>query len=93
MWMNKWAVLVNILLGIGGFYVMAFVLITGGYLDVSPTPSICGYVVLALYLLTGILTNLYFVRRSSEVIKYMVFSVFIILVSFAGTILIHRVWG
>ncbi|MGD8189632.1 hypothetical protein ACQCN2_06460 [Brevibacillus ginsengisoli] len=92
MWMNKMAVLFNILLGISGFYVMAFVLITGGFLDVRPTPSIMGYIVLLAYLMACILTNLLFARRSSHVMKYSVTALLIMLAAFGGTVLLNRFW-
>lgn len=88
--MTTTAVLLNILLGISGFYVMAYVLITGGFLDASPTPSTLGYLVIALYLLICFGTNYYVARQSSGAIKYSLVAFLIWGASFVGAVGLNR---
>lgn len=90
MWIKLSAVLLNILLGIAGFYVLAFVLITGGVLDVSPLPSSLGYLVILVYLSICFGTNLPFAQRSSGIMRYYLASVSVWLVSFICTIILNR---
>jgi len=70
--MKRSSVLLNILLGIAGVYVFIFVIMNGGALDGSRSPSISplGYLVILIYLLICLGTNFPFARRSTNFWRY-----------------------
>ncbi|MET3291089.1 UNVERIFIED_CONTAM: hypothetical protein ABID98_003659 [Brevibacillus sp. OAP136] len=90
MWMKLSALILNILLGIAGFYVLMFVLLTGGALNGSqpPSPTPLGYLVILVYLLVCFGTNYPFAKRSSKIWRYCLTSVLVWLCSFFITILL-----
>lgn len=90
MWMKLSAAALNVLLGIAGFYVFIFVLMTGGALSGSqaPSPTPLGYLVILVYLLIGFVANFLFARKVSSPWRYWLLSICIWIVSFVVTILL-----
>lgn len=90
MWIKLSAVILNILLGIAGVYVFIFVLMNGGALSgsQSPSPTPLGYLVILVYFFICLGTNFPFARKSSSILKYCLTHVSIWLVSFFFTILL-----
>ncbi|RNB89226.1 hypothetical protein EDM59_09075 [Brevibacillus nitrificans] len=84
------AAALNVLLGIAGFYVFIFVLMTGGALSGSqaPSPSPLGYWIILFYFLIGCGANFLFARKASSPWRYCLLSVGIWIVSFVVTILV-----